>query len=112
MAVETRDTRTMRAFDYPYDPVVLACTRCDRYGRYSKARFIELVGANTQLPEARFKIAAGCPNRPAFPGDIHSRCGVHFPELARGKSTGTASAEGDGALQETGISAARSQGTR
>lgn len=71
----------MRAFDYPYDPVILACDKCGRYGRYSKERFLELVGHNTPLPDARLKIAKDCKHAPKYGGDIQSRCEVAFPEL-------------------------------
>ena len=37
----------MRVWDYPYDVVVVKCDPCEREGRYTKARFIEIVGADT-----------------------------------------------------------------
>ena len=71
----------MRSWDYSHDMVCIACRKCGRAGRYSKARFLELVGRNTTLPEALAIIAADCPDRPKFPGGIHSRCGVYYPDL-------------------------------
>ena len=73
----------MRAWDYPYDPVIIACKKCGRSGCYSKARFLELVGENTPLPNARHKIAKDCKYKPDFAGNIASQCEVIFPELAK-----------------------------
>lgn len=75
----------MRAFDYPYDPVMLACDKCGRHGRYSKRRFLELVGRNTPSPDARFKIAGDCKHALQYGGDIQSQCGVGFPDLLKAK---------------------------
>lgn len=73
----------MRSWDYPYDPVIIACKKCGRSGRYSKARFLELVGENTPLPDARYKIAKDCKYAPDFAGNIASQCEVAFPELVK-----------------------------
>ncbi len=49
------------ARDWPLETVEIACKHCGRFGRYSKARFVELVGADTDLTIARRKLAADCP---------------------------------------------------
>lgn len=72
----------MRAWDYPLDIVRLKCEKCGRYGQYSKARFIELVGADTSLPEARYKIAKDCPREKSGIA-MHNRCGVSYPDLSK-----------------------------
>ena len=73
----------MRCWDYPYDPVVIACTQCGRNGRYSTQRFLEIVGPSTPFPAARFIIAKDCPHAPQFAGNIASQCEVTYPELAQ-----------------------------
>lgn len=73
----------MRAWDYPREIVVIRCDKCGRKGRYSKARFVELVGKDTSLPMALGIVAKDC-KRANKPADIsHDRCGAYFPELAR-----------------------------
>ncbi|SFU97201.1 hypothetical protein SAMN04488527_1606 [Aliiroseovarius crassostreae] len=76
----------MRAWDYPFPVVVIRCDACGRAGRYSKARFVELVGRDTQLPTALGIIAKSCPkaNKPA--DVLHDRCRAHYPELGERKS--------------------------
>jgi len=72
----------MRAWDYPGEIVVVRCRRCAREGRYRKARFVELVGKDTQLPTALGIIAKNCPraNKPGY--ILHDRCEANYPELA------------------------------
>lgn len=73
---------TMRAWDYPHATVVVRCTECKREGRYSKSRFLELVGRDTSLPKALGIIAGDCP-RANKPADVlHDRCRAYFPDLS------------------------------
>lgn len=72
----------MRAWDYPFDRVVVECRRCNRRGEYSKRRFIELVGGNTDLTAARYMIAKDC-TREKSGLALHNRCEVGYPDLAR-----------------------------
>ena len=51
----------MRTWDYPHDPVIISCASSKRRGQYTKARFIEIVGKNTSLPDALCIIAKDCP---------------------------------------------------
>lgn len=71
----------MRAWDYPGNKVVVACDLCARRGEYTKARFVELVGGDTPLPQALGIIAKDCPkaNQPAHV--LHNRCKAHYPDL-------------------------------
>lgn len=78
----------IRARDYPLPTVNLACTKCGRRGRYSKARFCEIVGPDTSLPEARHIIAADCDRMRA--AVLTDRCGINYPDLARVLSDGPA----------------------
>ncbi len=42
----------MKAKDYPFESVRISCTKCGRQGRYSRAAFVEMVGAETEIPKA------------------------------------------------------------
>ena len=50
-------------------------------GRYTKNRFIELVGRSTNLPDALAKIARDCPRRKTAGISFDDPCGAAFPEL-------------------------------
>ena len=71
----------MRAWDYSHDAVNIKCHKCPRKGRYSKDRFVELVGKNTQMPDALRIIAKGCLKSPKGLGGLDDRCGAYFPDL-------------------------------
>ena len=71
----------MRVWDYPKDTVVIACDKCGRRGRYSKARFIELVGGDTNLTVALEQIAADCPRQAAASKMSIEGCKAYFPDL-------------------------------
>ena len=77
----------MRAWDYPFETVTVQCDLCKRTGRYSKERFLEIVGADTPLPSTLGIIAGDCPraNKPAT--ILHDRCKAYFPDLIGKKST-------------------------
>jgi hypothetical protein len=67
--------------NYPGDVVELACSKCDRNGRYRKASLVAIHGAEIGLPDLRARIAADCPKmRNPLGNDL---CGVHYPELGR-----------------------------
>ena len=53
----------MKAKDYPFKMVRFSCAKCDRQGRYSLEAFVELVGPETELPDALAYISADCPQR-------------------------------------------------
>jgi hypothetical protein len=80
ISTNTRTT-AMRAWDYPKETVAVACPECQRFGRYPKARFIELVGSGTSLSNALRFLAKDCPRK----GDVaickESGCKIYFPEL-------------------------------
>jgi len=67
--------------EYPTAMVQLACTRCDRRGRYRKDRLIAEHGPDMRLPDLRHKLAAGCP----LVGHRATPCGIYYVDLpARG----------------------------
>ncbi len=53
----------MKAKDYPFKSVRISCDKCGRQGRYTRAAFSELVGAETELPDALARISADCAKR-------------------------------------------------
>jgi len=74
----------MRAFDFPFETVEISCPVCGRFGRYSKERFVERVGANTPLPTALDIIAKDCPRRPTKPheyaGPLPGQLSTAYPD--------------------------------
>jgi hypothetical protein len=71
----------MKARDYPHDVVEIECGHCGRYGKYSKARFCELVGAGSELPQALAIIAASCPEDRPSVANMHGKCQPHYRRL-------------------------------
>ena len=63
----------------------VACSKCDRHGRYPLATLIERYGRHLALPDLRIKLAADCDNHDAAE---YSRCDVYFPELGRSTAPG------------------------
>jgi len=66
---------TLRQF--PHDMVELACDKCGRRGRLSKARLIEEYGADVALPDLR-TLVAKCDRA----GSMSDPCGAYFVALA------------------------------
>ncbi len=63
--------------DYPGDVIALACSKCDRRGRYSKGRLVAAHGRVVGLPNLLTRIAADCPRQRDPLGN--DRCGAHYP---------------------------------
>ena len=64
---------------YPADHIELACAKCDRRGRYAKARLIAEHGGAIGLPDLRMRLAADCPRaRRPIGNDL---CGVRYTNL-------------------------------
>jgi hypothetical protein len=57
----------------------VACTRCERRGRYRLARLLAEHGADMKLPDLAQRLAADCPNAKAVA--LNERCAVVFPQL-------------------------------
>src|SRR5262245_60784698 len=62
------------------DMLRVACSKCDRVGRYSVASLIECHGANAGLPDWKEQLTTDCPLR-AKPA-VWNLCGARFPDLA------------------------------
>jgi hypothetical protein len=52
--------------EHPGDMVYLACTKCERRGRYRKATLIERYGPDQNMVGLRLILAADFPRLPAF----------------------------------------------
>lgn len=60
--------------------LAVACTRCDRAGRYRLAGLIERHGPGFAIPALLRALSADCPRRRSVsPYDL---CGIHCPGLA------------------------------
>lgn len=68
--------------DYPGDYVVVACSKCERRGRLSKAGLIRKYGGDTPLPDLRATLASPCP----LVGNWWDACGAHYEGLAKARS--------------------------
>lgn len=64
----------MKAKDYPLPMVEISCDYCCRYRKYRKSRFTDLVGGDTELPQALSVIAADCPEDRVSPDNMRERC--------------------------------------
>lgn len=71
---------------YPAETVDLACSKCNRRGRYAKARLIAQYGAEIGLPDLRMRLAADCPRAQRPIGN--DLCGVRYTTLLS-KAPGT-----------------------
>ncbi|MBB5414136.1 hypothetical protein HDG42_000160 [Paraburkholderia sp. JPY171] len=58
--------------------IELACTRCDRHGRYRVDGLIQQFGPDFAMPDLSGELAS-CPNRLA--SNPSMRCDVFFPRL-------------------------------
>ena len=68
--------------DYPCEVVVLACSKCERRGRYNKARLVAEYGPDMKLTDLRLRLAADCPRVKNPIGNVG--CGAVYPDLVRG----------------------------
>lgn len=66
--------------DFPGDVIRVACSKCDRAGRYRKRSLIAIHGDAVSLPDLLGRIAVGCPKRQAFGNDL---CGAFYPDLVK-----------------------------
>ena len=73
----------MRAFDFPYETVEISCPTCGRHGRYSKARFCEIVGRSTHLAAALSEIAKDCKEERPSLTSIDGQCRIGYPQLEK-----------------------------
>jgi hypothetical protein len=59
----------------------VACTRCDRKGRYSVAKLIEEYGRKGNMMKWREMLNADCPKRDST--GLHNRCDLKCPDLPK-----------------------------
>jgi hypothetical protein len=58
----------------------VACSRCERAGRYNIATLIETYGVRCSVPDMLRSLSAACPKRSAQ-GSIYDQCGAYCPDL-------------------------------
>ena len=58
----------------------VACSRCDRAGRYKLDVLIARHGPNFGIPMLLRKLASDCPKRKSV--SAYDLCGIHCPELS------------------------------
>ena len=56
----------------------VACSKCDRRGRYAVRRLIDRYGGEYELPQLARDLSKDCERSNAFPNE---RCSVYFPGL-------------------------------
>jgi hypothetical protein len=61
--------------------LVVACTRCDRAGRYSLDTLIKRYNRRLGVPELLAKLSADCPQRLSV--SASDLCGIHCPEMSK-----------------------------
>jgi hypothetical protein len=59
--------------------LAVACSRCDRAGRYPLDRLIAQYGRSFGVPLLLRTLSADCPKREST--SLHDTCGVHCPDL-------------------------------
>jgi len=59
--------------------LAVACSRCDRAGRYNLDTLIARHGANLGIPELLNLLSEDCPKRQSL--SAYDLCGVHCPDL-------------------------------
>jgi hypothetical protein len=61
------------------DTLAIACTRCDRAGKYPIANLIAWYGPKFGVPELLRLLSADCPKRVSV--SAYNLCGAHCPDL-------------------------------
>lgn len=78
---EMREQRPLSEF--PGEFVNVACTKCDRAGKLSKARLIQQYGGNMGLVNLLNAITMDC-TKAKRDSQLLSYCGAHYPDLKSG----------------------------
>jgi hypothetical protein len=63
------------------DTLVVACTRCERAGRYSLHTLIKRHGRRCGVPKLLVKLSADCPKKSSTTAS--DPCGAYCPDLPR-----------------------------
>lgn len=61
------------------DSLAVACSRCDRAGRYPMAKLLDQRGRDFSIPDLLRDLSRDCPKRETL--SQYNLCGVHCPEL-------------------------------
>jgi hypothetical protein len=61
----------------------VACSRCDRRGRYQTASLIRQIGRDKPATDWLREISADCPRRLDPSPSIQELCGIHCPDLPK-----------------------------
>jgi len=76
----TRTTAHLtKACHYSFPSVRISCAKSDRQGHYSRDSLLELVGAETRLPDALERISADCTKRQS--AAAYDQCMALYPDL-------------------------------
>jgi hypothetical protein len=62
------------------DLLEIACTKCDRAGRYRVDTLIQRYGSGVRIPDLLRVLSAGCPMRESV--SPYALCGCHAPGLS------------------------------
>jgi hypothetical protein len=62
------------------DVLTVACTRCERAGRYPVTVLIARHGLYCDVPEMLRRLSADCPKRASI--STYDICGIHCPDLS------------------------------
>jgi hypothetical protein len=62
------------------DVLAVACTRCERAGRYRLDTLIITHGRHCGIPSLLARLSADCPKRRSV--STYDLCGIHAPELS------------------------------
>ena len=71
-------TGSLTLSEHPRELVEIGCDRCERKGRYSRARLIAKHGPSIRLPDLLRKIAADCLKSGGLGNDM---CGARYEGL-------------------------------
>jgi hypothetical protein len=71
---------TLAAVAAKTDTLVVACSRCERAGRYSLHTLIINHGRRFGIPSLLAKLAGDCPKRKSV--RAYDLCGIHCPDLS------------------------------
>jgi len=59
--------------------LAVACSRCERAGKYRLETLIARHGADFGIPDLLRQLSDDCPKRKSI--TVYDRCGVHCPQL-------------------------------
>jgi hypothetical protein len=78
-ALPTPGSITLTAVAERTATLTVACTRCDRAGRYRLETLIARYGGSFGIPLLLGEMSADCPKRQSV--SVYDLCGIHCPDL-------------------------------